>query len=138
MLLIVGDSLGERLKLLREARGWTQGQLAEYAGVTRSWLSNVESGEIDNPRADLLLRVARRLGVTIEFLITGDPPGGEDSRLHVQIGEFRSLPNQVREWVLRIARTTGELPMRVLYQEPPHDVDEDSKDQQDKKDGPCS
>lgn len=44
------ESLGERIKRLREARHWTQSELADFMGVTAKSISNWESGR-NHPRS---------------------------------------------------------------------------------------
>lgn len=78
MVVCMGSPLGDRIKMLRKDRDWTQGQLATYAGVKRSWLSNVESGEIDNPRAEYLGKIATSLAVSVEYLTTGRSAGPDE------------------------------------------------------------
>lgn len=40
------DALGRSLKALRSRRGLTQAQLAESLGINRSYLSQLESGDL--------------------------------------------------------------------------------------------
>ena len=56
---------GARLRLARRARGLTQQQVAEMAGVTRQAVSRIESGEGD-PSLRVALVRARALGMTVE------------------------------------------------------------------------
>lgn len=37
--------LGERIKKLRTARGWNQGELADRAGISTGMVSHIERGE---------------------------------------------------------------------------------------------
>jgi transcriptional regulator with XRE-family HTH domain len=37
--------LGNRIKKLRKARGWTQAEMAERIGIDRSFLADVERGK---------------------------------------------------------------------------------------------
>ncbi len=39
------SAINEKLKMLREQSGLRQGQIAEYLGVTQTFISKVESGE---------------------------------------------------------------------------------------------
>ncbi len=63
-----------RIKELRKAKGWTGDVLAERVGVSRSYLSEIETGKktINLPR---LLAIASALGVSVPDLI-GIPEGG--------------------------------------------------------------
>jgi len=61
-------ALGEKIKELREAKGWTQGQLAIRADVERSYISVLEIGRVGKPSAEKLLKLARALGVPADTL----------------------------------------------------------------------
>ena len=58
---------GARLRLARQARGFSQQQLAGMAGVSRQAVSAVESGHSD-PSLRVALALARALGMTVEEL----------------------------------------------------------------------
>jgi putative molybdopterin biosynthesis protein len=62
------------LRLARQARGFSQQQLAAMAGVSRQAVSAVESGHSD-PSLRVALALARALGVSVEELFgPGEPP----------------------------------------------------------------
>lgn len=96
---------GRRLRLARQARGYSQQQLAGMAGVSRQAVSAVESGHSD-PSLRAALALAQALGLTVEELfgpgepapslqaILVAPPGGPGSRAVVAaVGEsFTALP----------------------------------------------
>jgi transcriptional regulator with XRE-family HTH domain len=65
----VGARLGKNIKLLREARGFSQQQIAKLAGVPRATWSHLESGDA-NPTLGVLHRAAVALQVSIEELIS--------------------------------------------------------------------
>ncbi len=69
-------TVGERIKKVREARGWTQEKLADESKVSRGFLSEVEKHG-KNISLDLLLRIANALGASVGYLATGegDQPG---------------------------------------------------------------
>ncbi len=56
--------LGRRIRALREARGFTQEQLAEEAGLDRAYYGGVERGE-RNVAALNLIRIAKALDVEV-------------------------------------------------------------------------
>ena len=60
-----GAGSGSRLRLARQARGYSQQQLAGMAGVTRQAVSAVESG-LSDPSLRAALGLARALGMTVE------------------------------------------------------------------------
>ncbi len=56
---------GRRLRLARQARGFSQQQLAGMAGVSRQAVSAVESG-LSDPSLRVALALVRALGITVE------------------------------------------------------------------------
>jgi len=58
---------GTTLRLARQARGFSQEQLAGMAGVSRQAVSAVESGQSD-PSLRVALALARALGMTVDEL----------------------------------------------------------------------
>jgi transcriptional regulator with XRE-family HTH domain len=64
-----GLGLAETVKRLRSERGWTHRQLADMAGVSPSWISNVEHGALKNPGAYYVYRLALALRVPMEDLM---------------------------------------------------------------------
>lgn len=59
------------IRALRRAAGLTQGQLGEYAGVTRQTIAAIEKGDYA-PSVYLALHIARRLDSTVEHLFPLD------------------------------------------------------------------
>jgi len=62
---------GTRLRLARQARGFSQQQLASMAGVSRQAVSAVESG-ISDPSLRVALALTRALGLNVEELFGTD------------------------------------------------------------------
>ena len=62
---------GNRLRLARQARGFSQQQVANMAGVSRQTVSAVESGNSD-PSLRVAFALASALGMTIEALFGAD------------------------------------------------------------------
>jgi transcriptional regulator with XRE-family HTH domain len=65
------DNLAANVRHLRDARGFTQQQMARLSGLPRATWSNLESGSA-NPTLSVLHRVADALQVSIEELLA--PP----------------------------------------------------------------
>lgn len=64
---------GDRIKNIREGRGWSQRDLAEVSSVHFNSVSGIESGK-HKPRPSTLRKLAEALGVEVEDL-TGAPKG---------------------------------------------------------------
>ncbi len=67
--------LGLRLKEVRNRKGLSQGQVAEYAGVSQSTLSDLERGEIAPKTVDALVNLATYFDCSADYLLglTDDP-----------------------------------------------------------------
>ena len=61
--------LANRLRAAREARGWTQAQLADAIGVSRKTINTVENG-VFVPSTLIALKLARALGEPVERLFS--------------------------------------------------------------------
>jgi transcriptional regulator with XRE-family HTH domain len=68
-------ALGIRIRTIRRARGQTLRELANEAGVTESFLSQVER-EVATPSIATVRRVARALDLTIAELFAEEPAAG--------------------------------------------------------------
>lgn len=74
--MTVGDLfLGSRLRAARRQRGLTLRQLAERAGITESFLSQVER-DASSPSIASLQRICRALDLSIAEVFTSGPPIG--------------------------------------------------------------
>jgi putative molybdopterin biosynthesis protein len=62
---------GIRLRLTRQARGFSQQQVADMAGVTRQAISAIESGNSE-PSLRVAIALSRALGLTVEELFGTD------------------------------------------------------------------
>jgi transcriptional regulator with XRE-family HTH domain len=63
-----GVRIARRLRLERESRGWTLGDVAERCGVARATISKIERGEA-SPTATVLVRLAGAFDLTLGGLI---------------------------------------------------------------------
>jgi DNA-binding XRE family transcriptional regulator len=62
-------SMGERLKRLRELRGFSQSELARRAGVTHPVISDLERGVRQDMTVSTAKKLAAALGVSLEMLV---------------------------------------------------------------------
>lgn len=62
---------GQRIKTRRTQLGISQGALARMCKMAQSTLSEIENGESKLPSAENLICIAKRLGVTQAWIVTG-------------------------------------------------------------------
>jgi|SRR5215472_5819582 transcriptional regulator with XRE-family HTH domain len=99
--------IGVRIRDAREDQGWTQDQLAEAVGVSRSAVAQWETGRAGQVTGNLT-RVAAALGVGVEFLMYGTDAraagkaysGDELAMLRL----YRECVPEDRQLLLRAAR----------------------------------
>jgi transcriptional regulator with XRE-family HTH domain len=76
----INDRIAQRVRELRDERGFTLDALAERSGVSRSMISLVERGQ-SSPTAAVLDKLAVGLGVTLASLFEPVPRAAEPSPL---------------------------------------------------------
>ena len=72
----VGARIARRLRLERDARGWSQADLAERASVSKATISKIEREEM-SPTAVTLVRLAGAFDLTLAGLLVRAEDGGE-------------------------------------------------------------
>ena len=65
--------MNNRLRELRDARGWSQGELAERLEVSRQTVNALDTGKYD-PSLPLAFRIARLFDGRIEDIFMPDGP----------------------------------------------------------------
>jgi methanogenic corrinoid protein MtbC1/DNA-binding XRE family transcriptional regulator len=70
------ERLGRWVQALRSGKGWTQQQLAEAAGLDRTYISGLEHGK-QNPTLGALLRLTRALEVPLDRLVVPGAGSGD-------------------------------------------------------------
>lgn len=96
-------SLGERITFRREEKGWSQRELAIRAEVSHAVISRLENGTRADISLSMAKRIARVLGVGIDYLANTFNGGFDD-------------PDDSPEGVLILADTT-RLPVTTLITE---------------------
>ncbi len=69
-------ALGQRIRGLRAAKGWTLEQTSQASGLARSTLSKIENGQM-SPTYDALIKLASGLGIDLSELFAAqqEPTG---------------------------------------------------------------
>jgi len=68
--------IGERIRILRRAKGMNQLDLSFDAKINTSYLSDIERGAV-NPSISVLYSIAKALGIGLSELFANIPPEGE-------------------------------------------------------------
>jgi transcriptional regulator with XRE-family HTH domain len=99
--------LARLVRANRERLRLTQGELAEQVGVSRSAISELEAGRIEQPRAAVFARLGKALGIPAAALLAaaGYPAEGEvvmgleADEIALLAGSLAQLAGNEREWL---------------------------------------
>lgn len=61
--------VGARIRELRIARGLSTNKLSDMAGLSQSYVRNLEAGKYDNPTVDSLELICNALGIAFEDFV---------------------------------------------------------------------
>lgn len=73
--MLVEQTFGERLRIIRNERGWTQQDLAAISGVRLRTIQSYEENQRLSPRLDNAEKIAKALGMDVLELLRGSTPG---------------------------------------------------------------
>ena len=95
-----------RLRMIREARGLSQRELAEVLGIHVMQINRYERG-LTTPSATTILQMASVLQVTTDELLAGEkkalrPPEIRDIRLLERFRALDDMPREEREVVVHV------------------------------------
>jgi transcriptional regulator with XRE-family HTH domain len=99
--------LARLVRANRERLHLTQGELADQIGVSRSAISELEAGRIEQPRAAVFARLGKALGIPAAALLAaaGYPAEGEvlmgleADEIALLAGSLAQLAGNEREWL---------------------------------------
>lgn len=72
-------SIGDRIREIREKKGWTQDDLATAADMNRVTIAKYEAGRIE-PKSRSLQKLAAALEINANLLIDGESKMDDDDR----------------------------------------------------------
>jgi transcriptional regulator with XRE-family HTH domain len=109
------EALGERVRRLRLASGLTQDEFVRRSGLSKSHIVQVEKGTIGQLRSDTLQSYAEVLGVSPDYLLTGEEPAPADGLPDLE-AYFRMRgvlsEDQIRQ-IVGVIREQEELQLEV-------------------------
>lgn len=96
-------TLGERVRRLRQDRGWSQAQLGQRLGVHQEQVSGYER-DVHVPSTELLVQLAEAFDVSLDYLVSGSRDDSRrvevsDRELIRHMEEVDILPERDREAV---------------------------------------
>lgn len=124
VLLIFMRGIGDRLRERREEAGLEIGQVAQYENLSKSYISQLETGRKQPNVWLLLVKLARRYGCSTDYLLglTDDPTPPRGAELPIYGPELVNLARQLSDTrrleLLRIAETLYELEQETAEGQP--------------------
>lgn len=93
--------MGERIRALRKARGFTLDQLAQASGSSKSYVWELENKAPPRPSAEKLARIAEALDTTVDALIGTAVPSTEQWSVEDKVffRKFTALPEDRKKVV---------------------------------------
>lgn len=76
------SGVGERIRVVRQQKGWTQVELADAAELSSNYVARLERGEL-GASLFVAMRIAEALGVTLDA-IAAQPPTRTSARSTVK------------------------------------------------------
>ena len=101
--------IGEKIRELRKAKGYTLDRLAELADSSKSYIWELENKNPPRPSAEKIAKIAAVLGVTADYLI--DPTETvkvEDATDNAFFRKYRKMDPATKEKVRRMIDVLGE------------------------------
>ncbi len=95
MVDISNKAIGGRVRSIREERGYTREQLAEYADVSTDFLWQVETGR-SSMNAQNLCKIAVALDVPADYLLFGKTSYKDNPKINAMLS---ALPNEIQKQV---------------------------------------
>ena len=105
---VLRKAFGSRVKEMRKNRHWTQKELANRVDVRLQLLNKYEGGQ-HIPPADTLIRLAKALDTTVDYLLTGDPIKDEplaSANLYRRFQTLEALNDEDRNTVISVIDAT--------------------------------
>ena len=121
---MIMESFSERLRKELDYAAITQKELAERAGIKKRALDMYVGSQKSMPAADIALKIAHALGVSVEYLISGseEKASGDTTANHScclrhkdLINDIESLPEDTRLMIKAMVKAAA----KFYHQEAP-------------------
>lgn len=98
--------LGEKLNELRKSKKLTLDQLAEKAGMSKSYLWELENRESQRPSAEKLTAIADALGVSVSYFLEEDTRTPDEKHFDEHFfRNYQKLDQKDKEHLRKILET---------------------------------
>jgi len=101
--------LGEKIRELRKAKGYTLDKLAELSESSKSYIWELENKNPPRPSADKIAKIAAVLDVTADYLIDpNDTIKVEDATDSAFFRKYRDMNPATKEKIRRMVDLLGD------------------------------
>lgn len=97
----MSTTIGSKINALRKQKGYTLDELAERADSSKSYIWELENKEPPRPSADKLAKIAKALGVTIDYFIENEVTA-EDATDQMFYRKYRNMPKETKNKIRKI------------------------------------
>jgi len=104
-------TLGEKILNMRKARGWSQEELADRAGVSRQAVSRWESGSA-KPDADKIIILCDLFGISADYLLRDNYAGERTAGTAAQTGS--ADPVNIRRKIQKVYAAVSAAALFVM------------------------
>ncbi len=99
----MASKLGEKIRKLRNDKGYSLDQLAELTASSKTTLWELENREVQRPSAERLSRIATALGVTAEYLLDDrEIEPNEEVADQAFFRKYRQMPTETKKQLRKI------------------------------------
>ncbi|MBN8886832.1 MAG: helix-turn-helix domain-containing protein [Rudaea sp.] len=107
----MSTKLGDKIRTLRKEKRLTLDALAAAAGMSKSYLWELENRESPRPSAEKLDALARILGAPVSYFLEEDSTPPEEEHLNEAFfRNFKNLDRDDRERIRKIVESFRKLP----------------------------
>lgn len=104
-MLSFGMDFRSRLREQIDYLGLKDKEVATKAGITKRAIDTYVGARACMPSADVAVRLAKVLGVSVEWLVTGEKETFSDTDLQKLIENFSHLPPRDKKILLKLSET---------------------------------
>jgi transcriptional regulator with XRE-family HTH domain len=105
----LAETIRDRIKALRKKAKLTLDQAAEQAGLSKSYLWELENRDLPRPSAEKLAGLARAFNVTVDYLLGGEAVenlGSAEDKAFFR--EYQSMSPEAKARLRRLAKALDD------------------------------